>query len=135
MSVLLDTSVLTRLKNTRVKERVMDVTVNREAHVCSITALEIGFSARRASEFDMLAEQLRVFEHSDVVAADLESALRTQRSLADRGHRGRKIPDLIIAAVAQRLGLTVLHYDQDFDLIAECTGQPTEWIVPRGEID
>lgn len=135
MSILLDTSVLTRLKDAGVKERVAGFALNRAAHVCSITALEVGFSARNASEFDMLAEQLRIFEQSEIVAADLERALRTQRSLADRGHRGRKIPDLIIAAVAQRLGLVVLHYDQDFDLIAECTGQATEWVVPRGEID
>ena len=42
--------------------------------------------------------------------------------------------DLLVAAAAERAGLTVLHYDQDFDLIAEVTGQPTEWVVPRGSV-
>jgi predicted nucleic acid-binding protein len=107
----------------------------REAHVCAITSLEIGFSARNAQEFDVLIAQLREFEQVDVSPGDFDSALLTQRSLAERGHRGRKIPDLLIAAIAQRHGLTVLHYDRDFDLIAECTGQPTEWVVGRGEID
>lgn len=83
----------------------------------------------------MLTAQLREFENAAITPGDFESALFTQRSLADRGHRGRKIPDLLIAAVAQRHGLTVLHYDHDFDLITECTGQPTEWVVGRGEID
>ena len=47
--------------------------------------------------------------------------------LADRGqHRAPSIPDLIIAAVAELAGLTVLHLDKDFDLIAGITGQPME---------
>ena len=135
MSVLLDTSVLTRLREPRVRARVESLTLAREAHVCAITSLEIGSSARNAQEFDVLIAQLREFEQATITPGDFESALLTQRSLADRGHRGRKIPDLLIAAIAQRQGLTVLHYDRDFDLIAECTGQPTEWVVGRGEID
>jgi hypothetical protein len=47
--------------------------------------------------------------------------------LADRGqHRAPSIPDLIIAATAELAGLTVLHLDKDFDLIAEITAQPIE---------
>ena len=135
MTVLLDTSVLTRLREPRVRARVESLALAREAHVCAVTSLEIGSSARNAQEFDVLIAQLREFENFAITAGDFDRALFTQRSLADRGHRGRKIPDLLIAAVAQRHGLTVLHYDHDFDLIAECTGQPTEWVVGRGEID
>jgi predicted nucleic acid-binding protein len=40
------------------------------------------------------------------------------------------IPDLVVAAVAEIAGLKVLHYDHDFDLIADVTGQPMEWVVP-----
>jgi predicted nucleic acid-binding protein len=47
--------------------------------------------------------------------------------LADRGqHRAPSIPDLIIAATAGLAGLTVLHLDQDFEVIAQVTGQPLE---------
>ena len=47
--------------------------------------------------------------------------------LADRGqHRAPSIPDLIIAATAELAGLTVLHLDKDFDVIAQITGQPVE---------
>ena len=135
MSVLLDTSVLTRLREPRVRARVESLALAREAHVCAVTSLEVGSSARNAQEFDGLIAQLREFEQAMITPSDFDRALLTQRSLADRGHRGRKIPDLLIAAVAQRLGLTVLHYDHDFDLIAECTGQQTEGVVGRGEID
>ena len=36
------------------------------------------------------------------------------------------MPDLIVAATAELAGLTVLHRDEDFELIADITGQPTE---------
>jgi hypothetical protein len=47
---------------------------------------------------------------------------------------GRSFPDLLIAATAEIEGLTVLHYDADFDLIAEITGQAWEWVVRKGTI-
>jgi predicted nucleic acid-binding protein len=49
--------------------------------------------------------------------------------------RGRRVPELLIAAAAERRDLVVLHYDHDFELIAEVTGQSTEWVVPRGSAD
>jgi predicted nucleic acid-binding protein len=50
-----------------------------------------------------------------------------QTLLADLGrHRAPSVPDLIVAATAELAGLTVVHLDKDFDLIAEVTGQPTE---------
>ncbi|MFY9808051.1 MAG: PIN domain-containing protein [Pseudonocardiaceae bacterium] len=57
-------------------------------------------------------------------------------ALAERGqHRAVAIPDLIIAAVAERHDIAVLDYDRDFDVIAEVTGQPVEWVVPPGTVD
>ena len=58
-----------------------------------------------------------------------------QSARVERGqHRAVSVPDLLIAATAEIEGLTVLHYDADFDLIAEITGQSMEWVVPRGSI-
>lgn len=71
----------------------------------------------------------------DVTPAVINRAKTVQRLLAERGLKGRKVPDLIIAAAGELAGLTVLHYDQDFELIASVTGQPHTWIVPRGTID
>jgi len=50
-------------------------------------------------------------------------------------HRSVSIPDLLIAATAERYALTVLHYDGDYERIAELTRQPTQWVVPRGTAD
>jgi predicted nucleic acid-binding protein len=63
-------------------------------------------------------------------------AIQVQGKLAYRGqHRSVSIPDLIVAATAERFSLAVLHYDADYDRIAEVTGQPAEWVVPRGTAD
>ncbi len=43
-------------------------------------------------------------------------------------------PDLLIAAVAERERVMLLHYDSDYDLIAEVTGQPMQWVIPRGTV-
>ncbi len=65
----------------------------------------------------------------------LDRAVEVQDVLADRSQqRGAKITDLLIAAAAEASHLVVLHYDHDFDLIGEVTGQPTEWIVPAGTV-
>ena len=56
-----------------------------------------------------------------------DRALEVQLMLAERGqHRAASIPDLLIASCAERAGLTVLHMDKDFELIADVTGQPVE---------
>lgn len=65
-----------------------------------------------------------------------ERAETVMGRLATRGHhRGPTPIDLLIAAAAEASGLTLLHYDRHFDLIAEVTGQPSEWLAPRGTLD
>ncbi len=62
-----------------------------------------------------------------------DRAMTVQGGLAARGnHRAASLPDLLIAATAERHAVTVLHYDGDYDLIARVTGQLAEWVVPRG---
>lgn len=97
--------------------------------------LEIGFSARSGGEWDALAMALDVMAVIPITAEHFARARQVQRLLAEKGLRGRKVPDLLIAAAAEARGLTVLHYDADFGHIAEVTGQVVEWIVPRGSVD
>ena len=132
---LIDTSVATRLGRPSVRARLVEPTAERSIGRTRITDLELGFSARNSSEWDTVAQALAVFPLLPTTDEDLQRAGRLQRALADVGHRGRKLPDLIIAAVGERLGLCVLHYDSDFDLIAAISGQPVAWVVPRGSID
>ena len=75
------------------------------------------------------------FDLVETNAQHVTRALQVQRLLASRSQRGRKIPDLLVAAVAESRNLTVLHYDTDFDLISAVTEQPCQWIVAAGSID
>jgi hypothetical protein len=100
-----------------------------------ITDLEVGFSARDAAEWDELIAALSVLELIESTAAHVSRGRQVQRLLAERRLRGRKVPDLLIASAAEERGLIVLHYDADFDVISSVTGQPVEWVVPRGSID
>lgn len=132
---LLDTSVLTRLHEPLVRAAVEPGAQRGELARAGIGDLEIGFSARNADEWDRLTDALDAFELVETSAEHLRRARQTQRLLAARHQRGRKLPDLLVAAAAEAGGLAVLHYDADFDLIAAATGQACEWVVPAGSID
>lgn len=132
---LVDTSVLTRLPNSEVRAAVAPLAAQGRVGRCTMSDLETGFSARNANEWDALQRALGAFPLVDVVSSDFDQAKESQRALAALGLKGRKVPDLIIAAVALRMELTVLHYDRDFELIEQVTGQPTKWIVERGTVD
>jgi hypothetical protein len=97
--------------------------------------LEVGFSARNAPEWDRLTNGLHRFESVDTTPQHVRRAKEVQRLLAVKHQRGRKVPDLLIAATAEAAKLTILHYDADFDLIASVTGQSCQWIVPAGSVD
>lgn len=96
---------------------------------CSVTALELGYSAKNQAEWrDTFDRPLVSWMTLEFATTRSENrALEVQGLLAERGqHRAPSIPDLLIAAIAETAGLTVLHVDKDFDLIAEVTHQPVE---------
>ncbi len=132
---LLDTSVLTRLRESTVREAIEPRAQLGQLARAGISDLEIGFSARNAAEWDRLADAVDAFELVETTAEHVRRAKQVQRLLAAKHQRGRKLPDLLVAAAAESSGLTVLHYDADFDLIAGATGQSCEWVVPAGSVD
>ena len=132
---LLDTSVLTRLSHSSIRDVVEPLAVSGHAARAGITDLEIGFSARNAREWDQLASSLSELRLVETTSEHMRRARQTQRLLAEQGLQGRKVPDLLIAAAAELEQLTLLHYDSDFDFIATTTGQKCEWVVPRGSVD
>jgi predicted nucleic acid-binding protein len=132
---LVDTSVLTRLRTASVRVAIESRAERGQLARAGISDLEIGYSARNAPEWDRLAGALGVFELVETTADHLRRARHVQRLLAAKHQRGRKVPDLLVAAAAEARNLTVLHYDADFDRIAIVTGQPCEWVVPAGSVD
>ncbi|HYX58808.1 MAG TPA: PIN domain nuclease [Streptosporangiaceae bacterium] len=97
--------------------------------IATVTRLEVGYSARSGPE---LRAGLRQPPMSSMPVEYLTPAIEDRAVeilalLADRGqHRAPSIPDLIIAATAELAGLTVLHLDKDFEVIAAVTGQAME---------
>jgi predicted nucleic acid-binding protein len=132
---LLDTSVLTRLGRTSIREVVETKASRGELARAGISDLEIGYSARSEQEWEQLSDALSAFELVETTADHLRRARQVQRRLAPKHQRGRKVPDLLVAAAAEARDLIVLHYDADFDRIADMTGQRCEWVVPAGSID
>jgi predicted nucleic acid-binding protein len=95
----------------------------------TITRLELGYSARSGDtgrrQFTLPPLSLMPIEY--LTPAIEDRAFQVQMLLADRGqHRAPSIPDLLIAATAEKAALTVLAVDKDFELIATITGQPVE---------
>ena len=99
--------------------------------ITTVTRLEIGYSARSGPDLRAGLRQppVSAMPVEYLTPAVEDRAVEVLTLLADRGqHRAPSVPDLIIAATAELAGLTVLHGDKDFDLIASVTGQAAEWI-------
>lgn len=133
---LADKSALTR-RATRpeVRDVLEPLLVAGEIATCGIVDLELLYSASSRATYRALAEALRGMPRVQVDEAAVKRALEVQAMLAERSqHRAVPLPDLLTAACAERAGLSVLHYDADFDRIAKLTGQRAQWIVPRGTV-
>jgi predicted nucleic acid-binding protein len=97
--------------------------------ISTVTRLEFGFSARSVEHLRRIHDRPPLaFMPVEYLTPAIENrAVEVQLLLPDRGqHRAPAIPDLLVAATAELAGLTVLHVDKDFDLIAALTGQPVE---------
>lgn len=131
---LLDKSALVRMQLGQVKG--MDAWNSRIerglVRISTITRLEIGYSVRSgaAGRDAFRVSPLALMPLEYLTPAMEDRAWEVQMLLADRGqHRAPSIPDLLIAATAEKARMTVLAVDKDFDLIAEVTGQPVEQLL------
>lgn len=126
---LLDKSAYTRLGLGTDAQDWLNRVERGLVHISTATRLEIGFSARSGAELRSEAGQppLSLLPVQYLTPAAENRAVQVQALLADLGrHRAPSVPDLLIAATAELAGLTVLHIDKDYDLIAEVTRQPVE---------
>lgn len=105
--------------------------------ICSMVKLELLKSARNGNEFRqrrLALDSIRDYPSDQKV---WQRALEVYEELAQLGgsyQRSVQHPDLLIAATAEAAGIGLLHYDEDFDRIADITSQPMRWIAPRGSI-
>jgi predicted nucleic acid-binding protein len=97
--------------------------------ITTVTRLETGYSARSGPDLraGLQRPPLSSMPVEYLTPVIEDRAVEVLALLADCGqHRAPSIPDLIIAATAELAGLTVLHLDKDFEIIAQITGQPME---------
>jgi len=128
-------SAWSRLRDPKVAALLFPLVEEGVVATCGVVELEVLYSARGASEHAQIRGERGALERLEMPDEVWQRAEEVQGLLARRGtHRAVSIPDLLIAATAERHGVAVLHCDHDFDLIAEVTGQGSRWIVPRGTV-
>jgi predicted nucleic acid-binding protein len=109
----------------------------RQLAICLPFLLEAGYSARASADYrEMMDEFDLLFPCIEIAAPTEERALLAQRELAACGHHRLAPIDVIIAACAHEADAGVLHYDRDYDLIAEHTSLSFEsaWLAPAGTL-
>jgi predicted nucleic acid-binding protein len=135
-SHLADTSALARLHRPAVAAVLGPLTEAGLVATCGVIEFELGWATRNGDEFDLVrADREAGYEWLATHDEDWHRALDVQAKLWHSGRvRAVGFPDLLVAAVAERERVTLLHYDSDYDLVAEITGQPMQWVVPRGTV-
>ena len=132
---LVDTSVLGRAHQDEVGVRLEELARNGRMWTCRLIDLEVAYGSR-ARDATNVIEERRALPLAPIDASVMDRAVQVAGRLARTGqHRGAKPVDLVIAAAAEAAGLSVLHYDSDYDRIAAVTMQPTEWIAAAGTLD
>jgi hypothetical protein len=131
--IALDTSVLI------LRERDEDVgawfkarLLADELAICDLVRLEYLFGARNGDHYRDLLDALGALKTLTIEPPDWARALEVQQVLARQtggGQRAVKIPDLLIAASAERAALELVHYDADYDRIGAITGQKVTWVA------
>ena len=135
-SYLADTSALARLRHRPVVAALGPLIEAGLVATCGVIEFELGWATRNGKALDDLrADRDAGYEWLPTHDEDWRRALAVQAALWRGGQvRAVGFPDLLIAAVAERERVNVLHYDSDYDLVAEFTGQPVQWVVPRGTV-
>ena len=131
---LIDKSALVRLGDSDGAAEWADRVQRGLVRISTVTRLEVGCSARSGRDLraGLSAPPLSSMPTEYLTPTIEGRAVEVLTLLADRGmHRGPSVPDLVIAATAEQAGLTVLHLDKDFQMIADMTGQPVERLDVR----
>jgi predicted nucleic acid-binding protein len=132
-----DTSAWVHAGHPAIRDQWGAALARRQIATCPVVVLEVLYSTRDGDEFDQWAASLSELRDVPISRSVTNAAQQAFRSLAHAGgalHRSMGVPDLLIAACAQEVGVGVLHYDRDFDRLAEVLAFESRWIAPRGSL-
>ena len=130
---LVDTSALARVLLRQTTTEWDDRIGAGLVAICDITELEVLYSARSAADRTRLKAALDAhYVWCPMPDGIYRRSRIVQEQLTTKGdHRSAGPVDLLVAAAAEEAGLTLLHFDRDFETIARTTGQPVRMIDLR----
>ncbi|WP_217899493.1 PIN domain-containing protein [Blastococcus mobilis] len=133
---LIDTSAASRMRLDAVAERLEPLITGGLVATCATLDAEALYSARSSGEYEQVrADRRAAYEYLPTDDEHWQRAFDAQRLLARTGrHRAVGIADLLTAVLAAEHGMTVLHYDADFEIAAEALTFAHRWILPRGSV-
>jgi predicted nucleic acid-binding protein len=136
LPLVVDTSAWSRAHHPAVREGWIEALLGGRLRVSPIARLEILLSARSGKDFDVLAERLAALRTAPLTATIARAAQDAMRMLAHRSAGVQRIPvvDYLIAAAAQETGAAVLHYDRDYDTLAEIMAFESVWLAPPSSL-
>jgi predicted nucleic acid-binding protein len=136
LPLLIDTSAFSRAHHPRVRADWEHALRADRLRISPIARLEILLSARNGETFDKLAEELSALRAAPLTTAVARAAGDSMRALANRSAGAQRIPivDYFVAAAAQETGAAVIHYDRDFDTLAEVMAFESVWLAPSGSL-
>jgi predicted nucleic acid-binding protein len=127
---LVDTSGLFRILQDKLRQAWSDYLAAGVVATCPVVELEFLYSARSLA--DRLDKQRLLHDVFGWIAMSEQACDRAeevQQLMTEVGtHRSAGAVDLLIAATAERAGLTVLCDDRDFMAVAQVTGQPVRLV-------
>jgi predicted nucleic acid-binding protein len=137
LPLVVDTSAFARAHRPEVREDWTHAAHSDRLRISPIARLEILFGARNGRTFDELAEELSMFRGAPLTNTVIRAAEDAMRALAHRTAGAQRLPlvDYLLAAAAQHTASAVLHYDHDFDTLAEIMDFDSVWLAPPGSID
>ncbi|MEP7379160.1 MAG: PIN domain-containing protein [Chloroflexota bacterium] len=134
---LADTSVWAHKARPAIRDWFAAAVESGDIACCDMVALELLHSSRNPREFAAIELGLAAMPWIEPDGGDWRRAREIYRSLGSRpgaAQRSIKHAYLLIAVAAERAGMTLLHYDSDYDTIASITHQPTRWVAERGSL-
>lgn len=136
LPLVVDTSAWSRAHHPHVSEPWRRTLLADRLRLSPAVRLEILLSARDARAFDTLAERLSALRTAPLTAGVIRAAEDSMRTLAHRSAGAQRIPivDYLVAAAAQEIGAAVLHYDSDYDTLAEIMDFEPVWLAPPGSL-
>ncbi len=134
---MLDTSAWSRVGHPSVHARWLEALFGGRLRVSPIARLEFLLIARNDQIFDELTEELSAMRAAPLTAGVIRAAEAEMRTLAQRSSGAQRLPivDYLLAATARELGAAVLHYDRDYDTLAEVMEFESVWLAPAGSLE